>query len=141
MSTKLNKAILKVAQQNPEFKAALQAELGKTSAKRPYVTVDPTIAMVTAVMPMETSRQGRRSLSDLKMMFARIDKIGDAIERTLGDAGLKPSKFSVVLDPRSPTSVQVSVEARMVNEYNEPIQSVYDALKAANIKYTVSRQV
>jgi len=32
MSTKLNKAILKVAQQNPEFAKALTAELGKTAA-------------------------------------------------------------------------------------------------------------
>jgi len=31
MSTKLNKAILKVAQQNPEFAKALTAELGKTA--------------------------------------------------------------------------------------------------------------
>jgi len=31
MSTKLNKAILKVAQQNPEFAKALTAELSKTA--------------------------------------------------------------------------------------------------------------
>lgn len=113
----------------------------KEAVRRPYVVVDTKPAMVRVVMQFKPTRQDRMGMDDLKAAFAQMKKLGDKITQVLQAANLKPYDHPPVLDPRGPTSIDVTIEPRMVNEYDTPIQAVYDALKNAGIKFSAPRRV
>lgn len=131
----LNKAILKVAQSNPEFRKALTAELSKSSALKEGVFIN-TFGHAY-VRRYATALLTRR---ETLMQWDRLDKEAKEVAQAFKKAGI-PFKLSEARMGNRDSAVQwqqqvvPKIQARTHQERDAVIEQVTNALDANHVLY------